>query len=54
MHLHNFPLNGMNRFGASLDEDDVGWVKNLQIKVHIDLTKPIVRDRTITIKGVKY
>lgn len=52
MALHNLPLNGMNRScGQKIEEsindvteidicdDDIDWGCNLQIKVHIDLTK---------------
>lgn len=39
---------------VDVDEEDVGWGQSLRIKVRIDLTKPVARGRTITIKGTKY
>lgn len=35
-------------------EENVGWGRSLQIKFRIDLSKPIARGRTITIRGTKY
>lgn len=66
LQLHNMPLGGMNRWvgmklGSSVglvemvdvDEEDIGWGRQLQVKVRIDFTLPITRGRTVNIDGEK-
>lgn len=62
LQLHNMPLGGMNRRVGTrvgntigqveevdVDEDGVVWGKQLQIKVSMDLSKPLARGRMVTI-----
>lgn len=66
MQLHNMSLGGMNRrvgmkVGNSVDlvetvdadEEDIGWGKQLRVRVQIDLTLPIAQGRTVNIDGEK-
>lgn len=35
------------------DEEDIGWGKQLRVRVQIDLTLPIAQGRTVNIDGEK-
>lgn len=67
VQLHNLPQVRMfkecgERIGSMLgvveevavNEDDIGWGRLLRLKIRLDLTKPLARERKVTINEEKY
>lgn len=39
---------------VEVEEDDVGWRAFLRVRILLDLYKPLARERTIELNGLKY
>ncbi|XP_042939395.1 uncharacterized protein LOC122274420 [Carya illinoinensis] len=67
MRVHDLPLSCMTKVKVAqicssvgkvedveMQEDGSGWGNFLRIQVHLDLTKPIARGRTINVRGCSF